>query len=134
MAIQKRQQRIFLAMAVALAVAVVLGLAGGALLSLAHGVVPTWAMVGASAAIVFIALAASLPFWRRLDEMAREAHATAWYWGGTAGLGIGLLSLIAVEGSRSPLVQGGMIVGLSAIAGYGFFWLGWWALRSSRAT
>jgi ACR3 family arsenite efflux pump ArsB len=82
--------------------------------------------------VVLLAVAAATPLWRRLDDMAREAHATAWYWGGSAGLGIGLVCLIALYGVRSQMFQGAALVALLEVAGYGLCWLGWWAMRRSR--
>jgi len=77
-------------------------------------------------------IAAVIPLWRRLDDMARDAHTTAWYWGGSAGLGVGLLSLIALTGVRSPFVGGAMFAAGLQLAGYGVCWVGWWAMRRPR--
>jgi len=33
-----------------------------------------------------IILPASIVWWRSLDELAREAHKSAWFWGGSFGL------------------------------------------------
>jgi hypothetical protein len=36
------------------------------------------------------AFSASMAYWNAIDELAREAHKRAWFWGGSLGLGIGL--------------------------------------------
>jgi hypothetical protein len=133
MAIEKRQVRIFIAMAGALAAAVAAGVVSGAVLTVGHGRWPVWMIIAVLSAIMLLAIAAAGPVWRRLDDMARDAHTTAWYWGGSAGLGVGIMSAIALGGVGSPLFQGAAVVGLAQIAGYGLCWLGWWALRRPRA-
>jgi hypothetical protein len=120
-------------MAGALAAAVLAGVGCGAVLTVGHGRWPLWMTIAVLSGIMLLAITAAAPFWRRLDDMAREAHTTAWYWGGSAGLGVGIMSVIALGGVRSPLFQGAAVVGLAQIAGYGLCWLGWWALRRPRA-
>ncbi len=128
---QTRQQRIWWSMAGAFAAAIVAGLACGALMRFSHRW-PEALLFAVMSLVVLLAIAAATPLWRRLDDMAREAHATAWYWGGLAGLGIGLVWLIALYGVRSQMFQGAALVVLLEVAGYGLCWLGWWAMRRSR--
>jgi len=43
---------------------------------------------------IFLPLA--LVWWRSLDELAKEAHKSAWYWGGSTGLGLSVIPIIAL--------------------------------------
>ncbi|MFN9925351.1 MAG: hypothetical protein ACK53I_00235 [Phenylobacterium sp.] len=90
---------------------------------------------------VVASLAVSLFWWRQLDEVAREAHKFAWYWGGSCGLALGLVLLVVVDvGSLAPpllegnsaregFVAGALSVMLAQIVGYGAAWAGWWLAR-----
>lgn len=66
-------------------------------------------------------------FWKRLDDMQRQGHATSWYWGSMGGLAITAL-IISVTGlSKSEFTLGVatlmvMQLGCSAIL-YSFWWL-----------
>lgn len=84
-------------------------------------------------------------WWVRVDEAVREAHKTAWYWGGSVGMVIvsGLAAFLLFDRSGASLERfamatgdGGLILtgivvalGLQLI-GYGVFWAGWWFTRS----
>jgi hypothetical protein len=98
-----------------------------------------WAVVSMAATA-----AASVYCWRALDEVAREAHKTAWMWGGSFGMLAAFLALIAAKqhwphllevgfgGARNPadLVEFGvMSVVLAQLAGYLIVWAGWWISR-----
>lgn len=52
--------------------------------------------LGLALAIVIWGLAMAVLHWRRLDEPARAAHRTAWYCGGSIGLGVAMLAAVAV--------------------------------------
>jgi hypothetical protein len=80
-------------------------------------------------------------WWRLLDEVAREAHKFAWYWGGSAGMAAGGLLAILVEDRRiaAPLFEGpspadGFVAGvltvmIAQLVGYTVAWAGWWWSR-----
>ncbi|WP_296819510.1 hypothetical protein [Brevundimonas sp.] len=84
---------------------------------------------------------ACLAYWRRLDEAAREAHKFAWYWGGSAGLGVAGLAIgylaglgetadlgwLGLDGSASSyLIVGALLVVAAQVVGYVLVWAGWW--------
>ena len=84
-------------------------------------------------------------WWARVDEAVREAHKTAWYWGGSVGMVIvlGLAAFLMFDPSGVPLHRfaavpgdGGLILTGIAVTlglqmlGYGLFWAGWWLSRS----
>ena len=112
-------------------------LAGGVVLAVLYeasrrGKLPEGAAILVASLALVGALAACLPWWRRLDDMAREAHGVSWFWGGSLGMGLGLIALMIGAGMESPQFAGAMtVVGLE-IAGYGAAWLGWWAWKRRR--
>jgi hypothetical protein len=86
----------------------------------------------------------SIPYWRRIDEAAREAHKAAWLWGG------GVVSIFAIGGAallyalQPPLSLPAFLgvstpatwvaLSLSAfihlqILGYAVVWALWWLRR-----
>ena len=94
-------------------------------------------LFGGSILLIFAVFAASVVYWRNIDEAAREAHKFAWFWGGVGGLLlmlpiIVLVSperLVAMFGERSPAdwLTGGMMALLIAqLTGYGLVWAIWW--------
>ncbi|WP_374470722.1 hypothetical protein [Phenylobacterium sp.] len=88
-----------------------------------------------------LALGGSILWWRMLDEVARDAHKTAWYWGASFGMLIGFVALILLERAGGGVITQGLggkttpeaFVGLGAmlviaaqIVGYLVVWVGWW--------
>jgi hypothetical protein len=84
---------------------------------------------------------ACIPYWRRLDEAAREAHKAAWLWGSMGVLYVALgavafifalqpdLALPEKFGGASPATW--LAVGVTALAyaqmtGYLIAWAIWW--------
>lgn len=94
-------------------------------------------------AVMAAALAVTVWWWRRLDEAAREAHKWAWYWGGSAGMAVGLAAVLTllmrnvdldaflpVDTTSIDLVVGGMLsILLFQLAGYTLAWAWWWLAR-----
>ena len=83
---------------------------------------------------------------RSIDEAAQEAHKSAWYWGGCAGMCIGGVAVILAhlpqaETWRMPswipgrldavayAATGAMMMLLLMIAGYLVVWAWWWLAR-----
>ena len=101
------------------------------------GVVVTVALLSAAFAFAF---AFCVVWWRSIDEAAREAHKWAWWWGGSAGMSVGgvLLLAVALRADDAPLpaklgatpadvfASGIMAVILFQFAGYVLAWAGWW--------
>ena len=99
------------------------------------------ATIVSTAAILAIVTPVSILCWRQLDEVAREAHKTAWFWGGSTGMLLGFLALIwarrfapdllLLHGARpGDLVEFGLLgVVLAQLAGYLVVWAGWWLAR-----
>lgn len=92
-------------------------------------------------AVVAMALAGALTvvWWRAADEAVREAHKWAWYWGGSAGLAVGMILMLTVhhaglealvgDDPREAFVMGMMSLALCQLAGYALAWAGWWLAR-----
>lgn len=98
---------------------------------------PSWARIAILVVVVAIAIGSTWTWWTRLDEVAREAHKFAWYWGGSVGMGVAGLILIMVDsgaivapqlfpGAHSEFAVGAMTVMLAQIVGYLVAWAGWW--------
>lgn len=103
-------------------------------------------ILGPFAAILMVlAYLFSLAWMRTIDEAAREAHKTAWYWGGTAGMsvaGIGIILTALPEarhwvidlGERTDpafyMAAGSMGTLLLMTLGYSIVWAWWWFSRS----
>lgn len=82
----------------------------------------------------------TLVYWRRIDEAAREAQKTAWFWGGSAGAVVGfpgvawlisrdvtLGGLLPADASASALVQAGAVAVLGCqVIGFFVAWAIWW--------
>jgi NADH:ubiquinone oxidoreductase subunit 6 (subunit J) len=86
----------------------------------------------------------SLDWWRGLDEAAQEAHKWAWWWGGSAGMSLGLIVLVALlrlgaaqaipesVTNKSPedlIYLGAMGMLVCQMAGYVVAWAAWWLRR-----
>lgn len=98
-------------------------------------------------AVLVIGLAAilwvSFRWWGRLDEAAREAHKWAWFWGGSAGAGVGFIAAAfatrfgQIDGSpvlaswtpAEAFYNGAMALMACQLVGYGLAWAVWWLQR-----
>ena len=98
-------------------------------------------------AVLVIGLAAVLwvcfRWWARLDEAAREAHKWAWFWGGSAGAGVGFIATSfatrfgQIDGSpvlaswtpAEAFYNGAMALMACQLVGYGLAWAVWWLQR-----
>jgi len=83
---------------------------------------------------------------RSVDEAAQEAHKSAWYWGGCAGLCIGGVGIVLanlpqsaewripslIPGRTDPvayLASGATALGVLMVVGYLVVWAWWWLAR-----
>lgn len=120
------------------------GFAMGILLGVQEGAgiqMPDWLRFGVIAAAVIAGTVFSLRWWRLLDEVAREAHKFAWYWGGSAGIAFGGLMIILVDADKITLparvgdlagdsfAAGAVMVMVAQLVGYLVAWVGWWWSR-----
>ncbi|GAA0650998.1 hypothetical protein [Brevundimonas lenta] len=99
-------------------------------------------------AIVMMAgsLAAGAGWMRSIDEAAQEAHKSAWYWGGTVGMTVGMVFMIMtilpqtadldipawINGRTDPaayMAAGAFGILFLMLAGYLIAWAWWWWRR-----
>lgn len=93
-----------------------------------------WLLFPASVAVCWLALAGTLPWWRRLDAMQKDAHLVSWYWGGMAGGMAVLMALATGAGIRSDLARGGGLVLVGQGAAFLIFFVVWkWQRRGPQA-
>lgn len=101
---------------------------------------PPWARVVILLTVMSLAVGATWSWWNALDEVAREAHKFAWYWGGSIGMAVAGVVLILVDsqqmapphivpGEHGDFALGAMTVMLAQIVGYLIAWAGWWWSR-----
>ncbi|WP_296597312.1 hypothetical protein [Phenylobacterium sp.] len=101
---------------------------------------PRWFRLAVLLVLVTITALSTWKWWGALDEVAREAHKFAWYWGGSFGMGVAGALLILVDSQKIPVPQilpglhsdfaiGAATVMLAQITGYLVAWAGWWWTR-----
>lgn len=86
-------------------------------------------LVLAGVAIIIVTIPATWIYWQSLDELAKEAHKSAWMWGGSFGMLIVALPLMLLVGGikSGRLDFGGLdpeiasLLGFSAGAGITIF-------------
>jgi len=80
-------------------------------------------------------------YWRAIDEAAKDAQKTAWFWGASLAAIPGVVLLEVLSARRfglsehlqslaphmSQLVMGGLIIILAQLAGFLLAWAIWWA-------
>jgi hypothetical protein len=103
---------------------------------------PAAAGIGATG-LMLAACAGAIPLWRRLDEVAREAQQSAWYWGGSIGSCFALgLAVYAVRAPVGALPAAMNALSVNAAFGLGVLacvalqilafligWAIWWASK-----
>jgi membrane protease YdiL (CAAX protease family) len=105
-------------------------------------------IIGAFAVVAMVGgFAVGAQWMRSIDEAAREAHKSAWYWGGSAGMSIGGVVVIMASLERAATVSipsflpgrtdpaayaatGAFAMLLIMLAGYAIVWAWWWLSRS----
>ncbi len=106
-----------------------------------------WVTGGIATAAMIGGFAVSIVWMRSIDEAAQEAHKSAWFWGGSAGMALGgvavcLATLPQAASVHIPSWLGdrtdpaayaatgasGML--LLMLAGYTLAWAWWWLRRS----
>ena len=109
--------------------------------------VGVWVVGGFTTLMMIGALVVSVIWMRSIDEAAREAHKSAWFWGGSGGMTIGLIvvAVAAVPGAENWSIPAwysgrtdpaayaatgafGMLILM--IIGYAIAWAWWWLART----
>ena len=104
----------------------------------------TWVVTTFAVLVMVGSLWIGAAWMRSIDEAAREAHKAAWFWGGSAGMGVGGIAIIlsslpqaetlrfAVDGRTDPaalMAAGAMLMMLLMLVGYTVVWAWWWLTR-----
>ncbi len=119
------------------------GLAVGAFAHRLEHMVPAPAAAIGATAVLLLACAAAIPVWRQIDEVAREAQQSAWYWGGSIGIcfaiGLAVFAYLSpptqiIAGLAALTVNGAFAAGLVAcvliqMAAFLIGWAIWWASK-----
>lgn len=142
----ERQERLNAQLAATLGLWTLTGVLGGFAVALGRESGLVFVIVTAAAvALAWIAglygFQTLMRYWRGLDELARDAHKTAWFWGGSIGLLLTVGVMLALLGLKGGALVGhreaemiilGMFICIALqTAGYGLFWAGFW-LRTRR--
>jgi hypothetical protein len=105
-----------------------------------------WLIGGFSVLVMIGALGVGVAWMRSIDEAAREAHKSAWFWGGSAGMAVGGVALIMASlpqaerleipawyaGRSDPATYaatGAVAMMALMLAGYAVAWAWWWWKR-----
>jgi hypothetical protein len=105
-----------------------------------------WLVIGVAVVLMIGAMAVTIGWMRSIDEAAREAHKSAWFWGGCGGMAVGGVLIIvasvpqaaafripeglAVRSDPAALMAlGAAALGLLMTAGYTLAWAWWWWRR-----
>lgn len=144
--IRERKRRIAIGYLGGLALGMVVLLAGMAISVLTGSMWGVGISTVAAVGLMAMAVVVGTAWMRALDEAAREAHKSAWYWGGSAGLavaGIGIMlatmpwaaayqPIPIAPGRDDPaawMATGAFIMMVLMLAGYGVAWAWWWLSR-----
>ena len=91
-----------------------------------------WLIYLALLSVFAIGMAATLPWWRRLDDVQKSGHLVSWYWGGMIGGVMVVLGYVAATGIASDLSRGAGSVLVGQGAAFAIAWLIWrWRLRAA---
>lgn len=111
------------------------------------GAASFWVLVAVAVVVMAGAMVIGTIWMRSIDEAAQEAHKSAWYWGGSAGMAVGgvLLVIAAVQPATASLdlptvlgrsdpvayaAAGAFGILTLMLIGYGVVWAWWWLSRT----
>jgi hypothetical protein len=126
-----------------LALIVFMGLVLGLAFALKGAPMELEVRLGAAVLLAAPAIWLTRLYWLSIDEAAREAQKSAWLWGGSLGMALGLLVIIiASQGmfglgvlvpvDASPLkllMRGALLTVAGQLAGFLVAWAYWWWRR-----
>ena len=70
-------------------------------------------------------LACTVLWWKRTDDLQKQAQMVSWWWGGSAGAILMLVTLAVMTGTRSELSLGAGYLFLAQFAGMSVVWIAW---------
>ena len=111
------------------------------------GAIGIWILAGLALLGIGGSFVVSVLWMRSIDEAAREAHKSAWFWGGSGGMGVGMLIVVLAAlpvaktwsipawyaGRTDPAAYAatgafGMLILM--LVGYMIAWAWWWLART----
>jgi hypothetical protein len=125
MALQTYRSKMRIAVALALAAAVAAGFVGGRVARAGEPGEHFWLVYPALLAVCALAFAATVPWWRKLDDMQKHWHLVSWYWGGMAGGLAVTMALVAATGVHSDLSKGSLYTLMGQAVAFLVFFAGW---------
>jgi len=133
MSVQSYRSRMRIALALALVAAIAAGFIGSRVAHAGEPGANFWLVYAGLLAVAALAFAATVPWWRKLDDMQRTGHLVSWYWGGMAGGVAVMMALVAGTGAQSDLSQGALYTVLGQAVGFLLFFGGWRLRRGGPA-
>lgn len=133
MTVQTYRNKLRIAAALALLAAIAAGFFGSRVIRAGAPGENFWLVYPALLAVCALAVAAMLPWWRKLDDMQRTGHLVSWHWGGLVGTLAVMMALVAATGTRSELSLGSLYTLLGQTAGYFVFLIVWRLQRHGPA-
>lgn len=104
-----------------------------------------WMIGGVAIVLAIVSFAYGAYWMKSIDEAAQEAHKWSWYWGGSAGLAVGMVGFLlsmspataswtipTLQGRTDPMAYattGSLALMAVLIIGYGIAWAWWWFSR-----
>lgn len=71
--------------------------------------------------VILVSIPLSISWWKQIDEAARDAHKTAWFWGGSIGMSVAILiTALNLFFDGAILMKLGEIYHISDIQNFGF--------------
>jgi hypothetical protein len=119
------RNKLRIATGLALVAALAGGIVGGRLVRLGQPGEHFWLVYPALLAICALALAACIPWWRKLDDMQKAGHLVSWYWGGLAGALAVVKALVAATGVHSDLSKGALFTIVGQAIAFLLAFAGW---------
>lgn len=113
---------------------VIFGIMFGLLFARQQGLDLPVAVRGLTFLLVIPAIWLTLVYWGRIDEAAREAQKTAYFWGGSFGAGLGLIAASLLQdapnlpamASTQPFFFGACVAVGVQLACFILAWAYWW--------
>ena len=125
MALQTYRSKMRIAVALAVAAAIAAGFVGGRVARVGEPGEHFWLVYPALLAVCALAFAATIPWWRKLDDMQKHWHLVSWYWGGMAGGLAVMMALVAATGVHSDLSKGSLYTVMGEAVAFLVFFAGW---------
>lgn len=120
------KQRMWALAALAIATSVPVGLVMGVLGRDIASPSNIWVVVPILILLFAVQFIAVWPWWKRLDDLQKQAHLTSWYWGGMSGAVLWVIWLVANKMHHTDFGMGAVAMFSAQFAGFCVYYLFWW--------